>query len=604
MGVRKALSFVVGILILGTLGLSQVAFADPPTLFPTFVDSFSVAEEASPRGVAFSSDGTKMFVVGAVGDDVNEYTLGTAFDVSTAAFVDSFSVAEQDTVPTDVAFSSDGAKMFVLGSFGDDVNEYTLGTAFDVSTATFVDSFSVATQTLPEGLAFSPDGTKMFVVGLNGQNVDEYTLGTGFDVSTAAFAGSFSVAAQDTLLEGLAFSPDGTKMFVVGNTGDAVYEYTLTTAFEVSTASFVDSFSVAAQDTGPTGVAFSSDGAKMFVLGLSGGDINEYTLHNTFTLFPTFVDSFSVAGQEIVPTGVAFSSDGTKMFVVGFAGVDVNEYTLTSPFDVSTASFVGFFSVADQDIFPADLAFSSDGTKMFVVGAAGDAVNEYTLTTAFDVSTASFVGSFSVADQDNTPLGLAFSSDGTKMFVVGSEQDGVNEYTLTSPFDVSTASFVGSFSVADQDTFPTGVAFSSDGTKMFVVGSIGDAVNEYTLTSPFDVSTASFVGSFSVAAQETNPSGVAFSSDGAKMFVVGTAGDAVYEYNINTPSCIVPSADWTVISSCTLIGDATVTGNVLVPNGVVLTIPNGFTLDINFATKNLTVQAGGGVLIKAGGKIT
>ncbi len=121
---------------------------------------------------------------------------------------------------------------------------------------------------------------------------------------------------------------------------------------------------------------------------------------------------------------------------------------------------------------------------------------------------------------------------------------------------------------------------------------------------PLTLFHTTFVDSFSVAGQDTGPTGVAFSSDGTKMFVLGNAGDAVYEYNINTPSCIVSSGDWTVISSCTLIGDATVTGNVLVPNGVVLTIPNGFTLDINFATKNLTVQAGGGVLIKAGGTIT
>jgi hypothetical protein len=52
-----------------------------------------------------------------------------------------------------------------------------------------------------------------------------------------------------------------------------------------------------------------------------------------------------------------------------------------------------------------------------------------------------------------------------------------------------------------------------------------------------------------------------------------------------------------------LKSNATVNGNVIVPNGVVLTIPNGVTLDIDFATKNLTVQAGGGVLIKSGGTI-
>ena len=86
-----------------------------------------------------------MFVmVSKVVDQVDEYTLTTAWDVSTASFVDSFSVATQETEPTGIAFSKSGDKMFVVGDAGNDVNEYTLTTAWDVSTASFVDSFSVS----------------------------------------------------------------------------------------------------------------------------------------------------------------------------------------------------------------------------------------------------------------------------------------------------------------------------------------------------------------------------------------------------------------------------------------------------------------------------
>ena len=65
------------------------------------------------------------------------------------------------------------------------------------------------------------------------------------------------------------------------------------------------------------------------------------------------------------------------------------------------------------------MAFSDNGLKMFVVGVRGDDVNEYTLSTAFDVSTASFVDSFDISSQDDSPTGLAFNNDGTKMFVAG-----------------------------------------------------------------------------------------------------------------------------------------------------------------------------------------
>ena len=103
----------------------------------SFVDSFDVSsQEANPYGLAFSADGTKMFVLGVSGDDVNEYTLTTGFDVSTASFVDSFDVSSQEANPTEVAFNTDGTKMFVIGVFGDDVNEYTLTTGFELINTT------------------------------------------------------------------------------------------------------------------------------------------------------------------------------------------------------------------------------------------------------------------------------------------------------------------------------------------------------------------------------------------------------------------------------------------------------------------------------------
>ena len=66
------------------------------------------------------------------------------------------------------------------------------------------------------------------------------------------------------------------------------------------------------------------------------------------------------------------------------------------------------------------------------------------------------------------------------------------------------------------------MAFSSNGAKMFVIGNVGDDVNEYALSIPFDASTRSFVDATSIATQETNPRGMAFSSNGTKMFVIGS----------------------------------------------------------------------------------
>ena len=269
------------------------------------------------------------------------------------------------------------------------------------------------------------------------------------------FVDSFSVRSQEGWPAGLAFSHDGTKMFHGGNDDDDIHEYTLSTAWDVSTASYVDAFSIASQDNEPFGITFNNDGTKMFVAGAGSGDsIYEYTLSTAYDVSTaSYVDALDVSGQDIRPCGIRFNNDGTKLFMTGFYSDYINEYNLSTAYDISTGSYSKRFSVNSQDIYPRDVQFNLDGTRMFVVGGAGDDINEYKLTTGFDVSTASFVDSLSVASQDGNPFSMAFNNDGSKMFMLGYENDTVNEYTLTTGFDViNTTPTLSSSSPADGAT--------------------------------------------------------------------------------------------------------------------------------------------------------
>lgn len=245
--------------------------------------------------------------------------------------------------------------------------------------------------------------------------------------------------------------------------------------------------------------------------------------------------SFSVAAQDTAPSGLFFKSDGTKMYVVGFSGDAVYEYDLSSAWDVSSSNYVQNFSVAGQETNPSDLFFKPDGTKMYISGNTGDDINEYSLSSAWDISTATYVQNFSVATQDQAPAGVTFKPDGTKMYVCGVNSDSVFEYSLSTAWNISTASYVQSFSMSAQETGPSGLFFKPDGTKMYMAGSGSDAINEYTLSSAWDISTASFVQNFSVATQETIPQSAFFKSDGLSFWIVGSATDTVYQYDLVEP---------------------------------------------------------------------
>jgi len=260
----------------------------------------------------------------------------------------------------------------------------------------------------------------------------------------------------------------------------------------------VNPFSLSSWETAPTGIAFGSGGSKMFILGTAGDDVNEFALSIPYCLSTAgFIDSFDISGQEVTPQGIAFSPAGTKMLIVGQAGKDVSEYTLSTAWDVSTATFVsGECDLTDDSsgiTKPRAIDFNNDGTKMRVLASNTDDVHEFTLTTGFDMSTCDYTGGadLSVNAKDGYPTGMAFSSDGTKLFFVGQTNDKVHEYTLSTAYDVSSATYVDALDISSHEATSSGLVFDKNGQRMYIVGQDGIEINEYSLTVAWDISTAS-----------------------------------------------------------------------------------------------------------------
>ncbi len=441
-------------------------------------------------------------------DDVFTYTLTDGTTSTTANITitvkgindDPVAVNDTDTVSEGATVTKTGSQDDVLADDTDTDEDATL-------TVTAIQPSGGSSSNVSSGSTYQSSGTS--VTGTYG------TLTIGAD-------GSYTYIADQSAADALDDTETATDTFTYTVTDENGATATATITITVNGSNDAP---VARNDTGTV--------EEDATLTVSDGD------NANAVSAATYVDAFDISSQEFNPQGFTFSNDGTKMFLTGNNGDDVNEYTLTTGFDVSTASFVDSFDISSQELGPRDLAFSADGTKMFVVGVIGDDVNEYTLSTAFDVSTSSFVDSFDISSQENSPTGLAFNNDGTKMFIAGNGGDDINEYTLTTGFDVSTASFVDSFDVSSQDTAPNGLTFNSDGTKMYVVGNQGNDINEYDLTLGFDVSTASFVGALDVSSQDSAPKAISFSHDGTKLFVLGTTNKSVFEYTLTTPFSLI-----------------------------------------------------------------
>ena len=254
--------------------------------------------------------------------------------------------------------------------------------------------------------------------------------------------------------------------------------------------------------------------------------------------------SFSVNSQDTGPNGLFFKPDGTKMYVVGTANFYVYQYSLSSAWDLSSASYDSVrFRFLSQDSAPRSIFFKPDGTKMYMLGRANDRVYQYSLSSAWDVSTTSYDSvSFSVGSQDSSPFGIFFKSDGTKMYMVGDNNDRIHQYSLSSAWDLSSASYDNvSLSVSAQSSSPDNVLFNDDGTKMYMLGSF--TLFQYTLSSAWDLSTASYDSvSFSVGSQDSVAYEIFFKPDGAKMYMVGDNTNTVYQYS--SASFVATNITW------------------------------------------------------------
>src|SRR3989344_3050787 len=194
--------------------------------------------------------------------------------------------------------------------------------AWDVSTAVHLQEFNVATETTdPTGLFFKPDGLKMYAVSYTDQTVDEYDLSSAWNVSTATYLREFSVAANETNSTSVFFKPDGLKMYTIGLAGQTVDEYDLSTAWNISTAVYLQEFSVAAKELSPEEVFLKSDGEKMYTIGSDGDTVDEYDLG------VPLLSKFSSVPDAGFTAGHPFASGAAKEYTVQAGDALANDTT-------------------------------------------------------------------------------------------------------------------------------------------------------------------------------------------------------------------------------------------------------------------------------------
>ena len=325
-----------------------------------------------------------------IGKELNFYTEG--YDLSSPSYDSkTLDFTLQDILPIDIRFGDGDLKLFMLGSTSDSVYRYNLSNPRDISSGIFADKLDSSNEvTVATGFDIKEDGTKVWVVDDATDTMYEYNLITPFILSTGVYSGN------SKLLTAIVASPgrirvlnEGTKLYIIGTTGSIIYEATMSTAYAISTLTPTSSFDTNAQENALSGFDINEDGTKLWVIGITNDTVFQYSIGTAWTISSSVYDTvfYDVSTQVTNAVGFSFSNSG-----LNFHSINTTDNTL-----YQYSSFSSDFTDLDlrYNITPLDTAseiaawitrdkftgFSTDGAVSIVDSAADESFTDLSPTT-------------------------------------------------------------------------------------------------------------------------------------------------------------------------------------------------------------------------------
>lgn len=228
------------------------------------------------------------------------------------------------------------------------------------------------------------------------------------------------------------------------------------------------------------------------------------------------LDDLVINLLPIVACSPVYGDSGSRAYVAGLnsdnsatiLSLNIRDYSLASA--VNTGDRLDLSGVFGSTA-PTGIVFNSTGTRLIVAGTVSGlhGFQQYNLSTAWDITTASAVGSFVSAVVD---LGVPASGGGGLTGVDGNadlsriitcnDDEKVAQIDLSTPGDLSTATYTSGELLDCSPPLSTSnglrdAAFADSGDLLFIwgvpSGGGSPTAYKYTLSTPYDITTGTLV---------------------------------------------------------------------------------------------------------------
>ena len=228
---------------------------------------------------------------------------------------------------------------------------------------------------------YKRQGTKLYVFSHGDRTFYQFTLSTAWDETTASYASkSFTPASGNNwLVHSIRFNSDGTKMYAggEGQARNTLYEYTLTTAWDISTANATATGNLPTRGvSGVTGecenIQISPNGSYVYALDYQSGTLHRWSLNTAWDLSSRTSNSpdqttTAPYSWSTFSWGFDFSADGSKLYITNGNPVGNGEWDLSTSWSISGLSTSPDTSSTWNSGAYKNLIIGNSGLKLFGV---------------------------------------------------------------------------------------------------------------------------------------------------------------------------------------------------------------------------------------------
>lgn len=245
--------------------------------------------------------------------------------------------------------------------------------------------------------------------------------------------------------------------------------------------------------------------------------------------------SLDISNETANARATTWKPDGTLVFITGRYTENVVSYELTNPWDLSTASFSDEFDLSNQigsstqNSVAHGLFLHRDGKLMWVFNRTE--IWGFSLETPWDLSTVTHSSYANLVDFVERGHDFDFNPDGTLLFIDDRNARAVHQFSLSTPWDITSIQWDYTLDISDQEIAVRGLEMILDGTIMLLLDTGRQAILQYQLSEPYNLRTANYLNAFDVSSESSNPRGLSIRPDLDSFYVTENSNQKIYQYN-------------------------------------------------------------------------